>query len=390
MLTHETQKQTQTIKILLVDDQPMVAAALRQMLSDQPNMEITYVEDPSKAIDVALELQPTVILQDLVMPQVDGLTLVRFFKAHPDLADIPVIVLSSREQADTKAQAFERGAHDYLVKIPESVELVARIRHHAGAYLLQQERDAATRALAKSQAALARELNAAADYIRGIIPPPQDGDLKIDWHFEPSARLGGDSFGYHKIDDDHTAIYLLDVCGHGVISALLSISAINALRGQSLAHADFLQPDSVLTALNRAFPMEDHGGLFFTIWYGVYQHSTRTLSYANAGHPPALLFGPHNQSLRLGQGDGLVIGAMPEVSYITRRLKLLPGSRLYLFSDGCFEIFEGNQELGLDGFAQALAQDETPGQPNRMWAFACTYQSGQRPDDDFSLMEIRI
>ena len=133
--------------VLLVDDQPIVAAAVQRMLAGEARLE--YCQDPALAVGRALEVRPTVILLDLMMPDLDGMTLVRFFRAHPDLAQRPVIVLSSREDPVDKARAFEGGANDYLVKLPHPVELLARIRYHSHAYLSQCQRDETFRALKK-------------------------------------------------------------------------------------------------------------------------------------------------------------------------------------------------------------------------------------------------
>ncbi len=132
------------------------------------------------------------------------------------------------------------------------------------------------------------ELAQAAQYVFSLLPEPvTQGDIRIDWRLVPSKALGGDSLGYHWVDDYHLAIYLVDVCGHGVGAALHSLSVINVLRSQSLPDTDFLSPREVLTGLNRMFPMEKHNGMFFTIWYGVYEKSSSNLTYAGAGHPPA-------------------------------------------------------------------------------------------------------
>src|ERR1019366_9594956 len=113
-----------------------------------------------------------------------------------------------------------------------------------------------------------------------------------EWCFQPSAELGGDAFGYHWLDPDHLAIYLLDVCGHGVGAALLSISVLNALRMHTLPHTHFREPAEVLAALNRSFRMESQNNLFFTMWYGIYRPSKRELAFSSGGHPPALFVGP--------------------------------------------------------------------------------------------------
>jgi len=136
-----------TIRILLVDDQPIIAEGIRRMLASETDMELSYVEDPSLAIEQAVEIDATIILQDLVMPDADGMTLLRFYKANHETRDIPVIVLSSKEEATTKSEAFNYGASDYLVKLPDQIELIARIRSHAKNYIMQKERDSAFFAL---------------------------------------------------------------------------------------------------------------------------------------------------------------------------------------------------------------------------------------------------
>ena len=110
--------------VLLVDDQPIVGHAVRQMLAPEADIQLHFCQDPLKAIALANELQPTVILQDLVMPEVDGLTLLKFFRANAQTRETPMIVLSSKEEAATKAQAFALGAREVKVKPTDFTELV--------------------------------------------------------------------------------------------------------------------------------------------------------------------------------------------------------------------------------------------------------------------------
>src|SRR5262249_17481829 len=115
------------IRVLLVDDQMMVGEAVRRMLAGDGEIEVQFCADPGKAIEIAAQFHPSVILQDLVMPDVDGLTMLRFYRANPATREVPIIVLSTKEEPKTKAEAFTLGANDYLVKLPDPVELTARI-----------------------------------------------------------------------------------------------------------------------------------------------------------------------------------------------------------------------------------------------------------------------
>ena len=157
-------------RVLLVDDQPMIGEAVRRLLADQADITFAFCKDAAKALSTAEEFQPTVILQDLVMPDIDGLDLVSQFRSHPGTEKIPVIMLSANEEAATKAQLLEAGANDYLIKLPHQIELIARIRVHSEAYKRLLERDAAFGALERSLAELTREREKSERLLRNILP----------------------------------------------------------------------------------------------------------------------------------------------------------------------------------------------------------------------------
>lgn len=142
------------VRVLMVDDQPIILAALKQMLAEEPDLELRGVSDPTQALGAALEFEPAVILQDLVMEGIDGLTLLKRYRAHPQLTDTPVVMLSAAEEPETKVEAFRLGANDYVVKLPSALELAARIRYHGRSYHNLRQREAAFRALLESRSAL--------------------------------------------------------------------------------------------------------------------------------------------------------------------------------------------------------------------------------------------
>ncbi|EKG33066.1 response regulator [Pseudomonas avellanae] len=137
--------------VLLVDDQAMIGEAVRRGLAGHESIDFHFCADPHQAIAQAVQIKPTVILQDLVMPGLDGLTLVREYRSNPLTCDIPIIVLSTKEDPLIKSAAFAAGANDYLVKLPDNIELVARIRYHSRSYMTLLQRDEAYRALRVSQ-----------------------------------------------------------------------------------------------------------------------------------------------------------------------------------------------------------------------------------------------
>jgi sigma-B regulation protein RsbU (phosphoserine phosphatase) len=207
---------------------------------------------------------------------------------------------------------------------------------------LEIEHQRTTRALIR----LNENLSDAAVYVQTILPEPiHEGPVRSHWGFIPSESLGGDAFGYNWLDDDHFAVYWLDVSGHGVSAALLSATIMNVLRSTTLPGVDFREPDQVLSALNRTFPSDENNDMFFTIWYGVYNKATRKLSYASGGHPPAILLrqAPHreHQSQRLGTRNHIV-GGLKNSTFRKKTLFIENASFLYVFSDGVYEFVHSN------------------------------------------------
>ena len=139
------------VMVLLVDDQALVCEAVRRALANQPDIDFHYCADAHEAVMVANQIKPTVILQDLVMPGIDGLTLLSHYRANTATHETPIIVLSTNETPEVKSQCFAAGANDYLVKLPDKMELIARLRYHSKAFLNQLQRDEAYRALRESQ-----------------------------------------------------------------------------------------------------------------------------------------------------------------------------------------------------------------------------------------------
>jgi phosphoserine phosphatase RsbU/P len=386
------------VRVLLIDDQPIIGEAVRRMVASESDITFHYCKDPNLAIETAKKVYPTVILQDLVMPDIDGLDLVTRFRADAETRDIPMIVLSTKEEPTVKAEAFARGANDYLVKLPDRVELIARIRYHSRGFIAMIERNEAYKALQESQRKLGAEVAKAAAYVRSLLPAPiTQGPIQADWRFIPSADLGGDAFNYHAIDDDHFAFYLLDVCGHGVGAALLSVSALNALRSQSLPATDFRDPGQVLGALNRAFQMDQQNDMYFTIWYGVLDIPNRQIKYSGGGHPPALLLsGPSDAEREVTSLDstGLAIGMFPDIDFETKVEPLRDGPQSLLFySDGVYELIRPDSSMwSFDAFSEFLRH---PGSPSvhildRILANSREVQDKDDFIDDFSVVEIKL
>ena len=196
-------------------------------------------------------------------------------------------------------------------------------------------------------------------------------------------------------DQHHLAIYLLDVCGHGVGAALLSISVLNALRTQTLPGTHFSKPAEVLAALSRTFRMESQNNLFFTMWYGVYRPSSRELAFASGGHPPALLLvaGARDRQPPLPLStEGPAVGCLEEARYTAAARQVPPGARLIVFSDGAYEIFRGDDRAGTwkEFFESFSSPDVQALRPQERFSRALQARGADSLEDDFSFVEFRF
>jgi sigma-B regulation protein RsbU (phosphoserine phosphatase) len=318
-------------------------------------------------------------------PLVIGDPFVRFYAGHPLKGpggrNVGTLCL-----ADRVPRTLGDGELEILARLAGMAE------HELGMVsLIRTQRellDTKTR-LIEAQRQLDEELAEAAAYVQSLLPAPLQRPVRIDWQFVSSSKLGGDFFGYRWLDDHRLTIYLLDVMGHGVGAALLSTSVESALRGGSFAGLTFDDPAAVIARLNLAFPMDENGGRFFSIWLGIYDSRDRSLVYANAGHPPGLLFDRGNAS-KLG-GTGMMVGVMPDAQFLSKRVCIPPKSRLYLYSDGAYEItlpcgdmllVEGLQQI----FARVAASDGP--QTAEVLRLIREAQGNTEFKDDVSLLEV--
>ena len=239
---------------------------------------------------------------------------------------------------------------------------------------------------------LERDLRRANDYVLSLLPEPiVDGAVCVDWRFVPSTQLGGDAFGYFWLDPRTFAFYLLDVSGHGAGSAMHSVTVMNVLRQRALPDVDFRSPADVLSSLNAMFQMESHGGLYFTMWYAVYDAVDRTLKYASAGHHPAYLVPSDRQAAHPMAMAALMIGAFPGGRYEAREAGVPAGSTVYLFSDGVFEIVTaGQRRWELADFLPLLTAPPVAGssEAERLHRAVTEAAGTAQLEDDFSLLVV--
>jgi sigma-B regulation protein RsbU (phosphoserine phosphatase) len=351
------------ITILLVDDDRIHSRLLQARLSRE-GYAVVVASTGEEGLELARQHRPVVLLCDWLMEGMDGVEVCRALRADPATAATYFILLTSRSRVEDRVLGLDSGADDFLSKPVDQEELLARVRSGVRLYQANENLKRLAEELQKQKSRLDAELAEAAGYVRSLLPAAiadrSDGVLEARSCFVPSHELGGDVFDYFWIDPDHFAIYLADASGHGLAAAFPSISVHNVLRSRSLS-VDLRRPAEVLAALNTSFEMERHQGRYLTMWYGVYERHRRTLRFASAGHPPALLWSAdEREPLSRLSGHGLALGLFEDSTYVSTGVQLHGPASLLLYSDGIYEVPQGDGTMGTLADFIRLVEDSRP------------------------------
>ena len=384
----------------------------REWLKSSQGWDVTETPRDASICMLTIQNRDPLIIPDALAdarfrhhPMVTGAPHARFYAGYP-LCSSSGHIVGTLGVADRRPRRLNQRAQRLLTMLAEMVEyemnLVDVIALQLDALVAKVEAEAAHReraetlnALVEHRHHLADELAKAAAYVQSLLPEPQASPIHTDWVFVPSAALGGDAFGYHWLDDDHFALYLLDVCGHGIGAALHSVSVLNVLRAQTLRATDFHEPADVLRALNEAFQMKKYHNMYFTIWYGVFNRKTRRLTYASGGHPPALLVTDAAATPRVERHRtrGVLIGGVRDVVYPSASVAVPEGSSLYLFSDGVYEVRQNDGSMmDLDDFVALIIDQVAAGKPEagHIWAYIEQIHRCETCIDDFALLRVQF
>ncbi|WP_027268823.1 PP2C family protein-serine/threonine phosphatase [Leptolyngbya sp. PCC 6406] len=371
---------------ILVIGADQTSRQILQRVLEGEGYDLGWAADGATALEKLAQNQPAMVICDWDLPgDHTGLSICQHIHGTPALSTTLCLMLATRRSSAKRIEALEMGADDLLIKPVDPAEIKARVR--AGIRMWQLTRD-----LQKQKHLLEAELSEAEAYVRSLLPVDLTEHVTIRSRFIPSRLLGGDCYDYYWLDPDYLVIYLLDVSGHGLGSALLSTSVLNVLRSQSLPDVNFYRPEKVLKALNETFQMNDQNEKYFTIWYGVYNRANQQLLYASAGHPPAVLVSeavPGNVTIERLRTAGMPIGMLPDATYTWQRCQVPPNSRLYVFSDGIYEILQADQTLlGLDSFVDILAQMTPQRTVDDILQQVGGYNQQGTFADDLSLLEV--
>jgi sigma-B regulation protein RsbU (phosphoserine phosphatase) len=398
-------KAVRPASILAVDDTAANLQVLTGMLKDR-GYKVRPVPSGRLALLAAKKTPPDLILLDINMPEMNGYEVCRVLKADESLRGIPVIFISALNENLDKVNAFATGGVDYITKPFQMEELHARVETHLKIRRLQVELEDTNARLERANTRMSYDLEAAARIQKTFLPPtaPKVQGLEFAWCYRPCDELAGDGLNIIPLGGGRVGLYILDVSGHGVASALLSVtlsrlmsppsdpSSILVRDHEAVDRPDIAAPAQVADHLNRLFPFDTLTGQFATLMYGILDSSTGEFRYVSAGHPGPLLL-PSGGRPVIVESPGFPIG-VAEDAYGEQCIKLAAGDRLFLYSDGLPDTM--NPTGDRFGDARLLAAIERgTAQPLRKGITMILgeierWREGEKPRDDVSILAVEM
>lgn len=379
-------------KILLINSDESVREIF-QMYLELKHYEAYQAANGIKGLEKAKEVMPDLILLDVMLPDLNGCEVCRQLKEDVKTKDIPVLFISSLLETPEKIKALESGGVDFINSTADYAEILARIETHLKIKDLNQQLQDFNQELMLKQKVLDEDLQAAASIQQNLLPNhiPSIPNLKISWLCQPCELVGGDICSINLINRELSVFYVLDVSGHGVPSAMITVSLTQYLQQKQLL--DFsLSPKQILTDLNQDYPFEKFN-MFSTIFYMVVNSQSGKVVYSSAGHPPAVYLNP-KRPFQLLQTAGAIIGLDSHFSYEEKEETLQDGEKIILYTDGIIEFSNDQGELyGCERFYNLLEQLKAypVAEMTRLVTEALKdFGRGKSPKDDITVLGIEF
>jgi len=360
--------------IMTVEDNAINLKLLKKII-EKSGHRVIQAMNGDDAIKTALKEQPDLIMLDVMMPGKDGFEVCKILKQNEKTKYIPIIFLTAKNEPVDKVRGLELGANDYITKPFETVEISARIDTHLRLKNLTQELFIKNEQLANAftdlhekNEKINKDIKAAGMVQRRLVPQElrNIGPVHFSGRLIPSSHVAGDIFNYMQIDENNIALFIIDVSGHGVQSAMLAVQVYYFLRigadlkflkdglNPDIKHSIY-EPDQVALALNSTFTM-DILDAYFTAIYMTINLETLKAKFINAGHPYPILIKSDKEFEFIEHAD-IPIGMLNDSNYQAGEIQFKKGDKFILFTDGLFEIpVSGNDTLKTKNIAEFLLE----------------------------------
>lgn len=317
-------------------DDNVTASSARELF------ELLELDNPTGA-----EAPISLILMDMMMPEIDGIEACRRIQEQERFRDIPIIFVTALGDSNKLAEALDAGASDYVMKPINKVELLARIR---SALRLKYEKDWHK----ERDKRIFQELDLAKQVQRSVLSGPIHNDeVKISAIYKPSSELAGDFYAWYELGQGKYGIILLDMMGHGISSSLVCMYIYSALQDTIKNTTD---PVQLVQELNhRMLQLHTSNQLmnyYFTAIYFVLDTQQRTIEYVNAGHPPGIAY-VDGVPLLLNEGCS-GIGFFPDIKISKGTISYKDNVKVLLYTDGLLDMIAKGQEDSIEQLTSRL------------------------------------
>jgi phosphoserine phosphatase RsbU/P len=393
----------------MVDDDPVALSVLAAFLQQQGH-EVLPASSGEVAWRMLKSTEIDFLVSDWIMPDLTGVDLCRRIRAADFDRYVYVILCTAKGEKADLIEGMDAGADDFLIKPIGSEELRVKVRAGQRVLDLQmclsnknRDLDRTNRELQSASKLIEEDLNAAAWMQEQLLPPHrhETSGIKYEWRFQPSGYLAGDIFNFFSLDAEHLGFYLLDVSGHGVPAAMLSVTLSMVLspestQGSPLKHYDHntgtfkvSAPGDVIRELNKRFQLKDDR--YFTMIYGLFDTRSSILHVAQAGHPGPVLIKKNGDVSVLGIG-GMPVGLVPDIEFDCFDVQICQGDRLLLYSDGVTECMsiagESFGEGGLITYIRQLRMHSLDDMLSEVFTKLRSWHENKMFEDDISLLAI--
>lgn len=347
------------MRILIADDDFDVRLLLSRTVQKWGH-EVLTAEDGAEALELIKSENITFVISDWMMPNMDGLELCRNIRELDEANSgyTYVILLTAKESKTELIQGMDAGADDFVTKPFDKDVLKVRVRAGERILELKENLDEKNKKLTAALQTIEKDLVSASKMQKGLLAPTPStlSNVRFDSIYIQCSFVSGDIYNFFQFDEDHIGFYLLDVAGHGIPSAMQSVTlsrAVNPLPEQTsllkryiseLSKYEVVNPALAVSRLNEQFQADEDTMLYFTMVYGIINTKTGLTKLTQAGHPSPIFV--HNDGGVKFIGDGgFPVGMLPGVEFDEHELYLHKGDRLFLYSDGVTECTGENNEL---------------------------------------------
>lgn len=366
------------MQILIVDDDATTLHLVAQTVRNL-GYEVATASDGIKAWDILREESISFVITDWRMPGMDGLRLCRQIRSAALPHYVYVIFMTTSEEKNALIKGMKAGADDFIVKPLDKGELNARLK--AGKRILKLQEDLEKRnkklsesneKLSKAYSVIKRDLEAGAEIQSSLLPRSASMiyNIRFDSIFLPSTYVAGDIFNYFKLDENHVGFYVLDVAGHGIPAAMLSVGLSKVLSPTNHQECllkqfmpvpeppyyEIINPATAIRALNERFQANEDTMQYFTMIYGLIDIRDGRTVMTQAGHPPPIFLPKGEKAILIGTG-GYPVGMLPDVDYQEEEVHMHHRDRLILYSDGITECTNNEKEqFSVERFVRLLEE----------------------------------